>query len=94
MYMPDVLTGHMNALKLGFIRVVNRSRWDIDVNRSMSNALECKADSFKSHLQYRNVVLKNGMKHLIMTLNQVCAFFYMHFFSVKLHRLRTYFLGS
>ena len=91
MYTPDVLTGHVNALKLGFIRVVNRSRWDIDVDRSMSNALECEADSFKSHLQYRNVVLKNGMKHLVMTLNQVRAFFYMRFFSVELHGLRTSF---
>jgi hypothetical protein len=73
MYMLDVLTGHVNLLKLSFVRVVNRSQWDIDVDRSMFDALECKADSFRRHLRYRNVMLKNGMKTLAKVLNQVCA---------------------
>ncbi|KAN0107174.1 Dynamin central domain containing protein [Russula decolorans] len=67
----DVLTGCMYALQLGLIGVVNRSQLDIDADKGMSDALESEAEFFKSHLQYRNITLKNGTKHLTKTLNQV-----------------------
>jgi dynamin 1-like protein len=69
----DVLTGCMYALQLGLIGVVNRSQLDIDADKGMSDALESEAEFFKSHLQYRNITLKNGTKHLTKTLNQVRA---------------------
>jgi len=70
----DILTGRVYPLKLGFIGVVNRSQRDIDVDKSMSDALESEAEFFKSHPQYRNIALKNGTKHLAKTLNQVWHF--------------------
>ncbi|KAF8470291.1 dynamin protein dnm1 [Russula ochroleuca] len=67
----DVLTGRVYPLKLGFIGVVNRSQRDIDVDKSMSDALESETEFFRSHPQYRNIAVKNGTKHLAKTLNQV-----------------------
>ncbi|KAH8995110.1 dynamin protein dnm1 [Lactarius hatsudake] len=67
----DVLTGRVYPLKLGFIGVVNRSQQDINVDKSMSDALESETDFFKSHPQYRNIAHKNGTKFLEKTLNHV-----------------------
>jgi dynamin 1-like protein len=67
----DVLTGRVYPLKLGFIGVVNRSQQDINVDKSMSDALESETDFFKSHPQYRNIAHRNGTKFLAKTLNQV-----------------------
>ena len=67
----DILTGRVYPLKLGFIGVVNRSQQDINVDKSMSDALESETDFFKSHTQYRNIAHKNGTKYLAKTLNQV-----------------------
>ena len=67
----DILTGRVYPLKLGFIGVVNRSQQDINVDKSMSDALESETDFFKSHSQYRNMAHKNGTKFLAKTLNQV-----------------------
>ncbi len=67
----DVLTGRVYPLKLGFIGVVNRSQQDINVDKSMTDALESETDFFKSHPQYRNITHKNGTKFLAKTLNQV-----------------------
>ncbi|KAH9169462.1 dynamin protein dnm1 [Lactarius sanguifluus] len=67
----DVLTGRVYPLKLGFIGVVNRSQQDINVDKSMTDALESETDFFKSHPQYRNIAHKNGTKFLEKTLNQV-----------------------
>ncbi|KAI9440872.1 dynamin protein dnm1 [Lactarius indigo] len=67
----EVLTGRVYPLKLGFIGVVNRSQQDINVDKSMKDALESESDFFKSHPQYRNIAHKNGTKFLEKTLNQV-----------------------
>ena len=67
----DILTGRVYPLKLGFIGVVNRSQQDINVDKSMSDALESETDFFKSHPHYRNTAHRNGTKFLAKTLNQV-----------------------
>lgn len=67
----DVLTGRVYPLKLGFIGVVNRSQQDINVDKSMADALDSETDFFKSHTQYRNIAHRNGTKFLAKTLNQV-----------------------
>ena len=67
----DVLTGRVYPLKLGFIGVVNRSQQDINVDKSMSDALDSETEFFKSHPQYRNIAHRNGTKFLAKTLNQV-----------------------
>ncbi|KAF8270706.1 Dynamin central region-domain-containing protein [Lactarius quietus] len=67
----DVLTGRVYPLKLGFIGVVNRSQQDINVEKSMSDALDSETDFFKGHAQYRNIAHRNGTKFLAKTLNQV-----------------------
>lgn len=67
----DILTGRVYPLKLGFIGVVNRSQQDINVDKSMADALDSETDFFKSHTQYRNIAHRNGTKFLAKTLNQV-----------------------
>jgi dynamin 1-like protein len=67
----DILTGRVYPLKLGFIGVVNRSQRDIDAEKNMADALESEAEFFKNHMQYRNIVQKNGTKYLAKTLNLV-----------------------
>jgi dynamin 1-like protein len=56
----DVLTGHVYLLKLGFIDITNHLQWDIDDDKSMSDALENKVEFFRSHPQYWSIVLRNG----------------------------------
>ncbi|KAI0315046.1 dynamin protein dnm1 [Amylostereum chailletii] len=67
----DILTGRTYPLKLGFIGVVNRSQQDINVEKSMQDALESETDFFKNHPAYRNIAHKNGTRYLAKTLNQV-----------------------
>lgn len=67
----DILTGRVYPLKLGFIGVVNRSQQDINVEKSMLDALESEAEFFRNHPAYRNIAHKNGTRYLAKTLNQV-----------------------
>lgn len=67
----DILTGRVYPLKLGFIGVVNRSQQDINVEKSMKDALDSEAEFFTGHPAYRNIAHKNGTKYLEKTLNQV-----------------------
>lgn len=67
----DILTGRVYPLKLGFIGVVNRSQQDINVEKSMKDALDSESEFFVQHPAYRNIAHKNGTKHLAKTLNQV-----------------------
>ncbi|KAI0047146.1 hypothetical protein FA95DRAFT_1492947 [Auriscalpium vulgare] len=67
----DIMTGRVYPLKLGFIGVVNRSQQDINVEKSMPDALESETDFFRNHSAYRNIAHKNGTKYLAKTLNQV-----------------------
>lgn len=69
----DILTGRVYPLKLGFIGVVNRSQQDINMNKSLQDALETEAEFFQNHPAYRNIAHKNGTKYLAKTLNQVCV---------------------
>ncbi len=71
----DVLMGRVYPLKLGFIGVVNRSQQDINVDKSMGDALESETEFFKAHSQYRNIAHKHGTKYLARTLNQVRVLF-------------------
>lgn len=63
----------MYLLNLGFISIMNCLQQDINIDKSMSNALKSKTEFFKSHLQYWSIALKNGTKHLAKKLNQVYA---------------------
>lgn len=67
----DILTGRVYPLKLGFIGVVNRSQQDINVEKSLTDALESEAEFFRNHSAYRNIAHKNGTRYLAKTLNQV-----------------------
>lgn len=67
----DILTGRIYPLKLGFIGVVNRSQQDINVNKSLKDALETEAEFFQNHAAYRSIAHKNGTKYLAKSLNQV-----------------------
>ncbi|TFY55695.1 hypothetical protein EVG20_g9226 [Dentipellis fragilis] len=67
----DILTGRIYPLRLGFIGVVNRSQQDINVEKSMADALESETQFFRDHPAYRNIAHKNGTKYLAKTLNQV-----------------------
>ncbi len=67
----DILTGRVYPLKLGFIGVVNRSQQEINVEKSMQDALEKETAFFRNHPSYRNIAHKNGTKYLAKTLNQV-----------------------
>jgi len=72
----DILTGRVYPLKLGFIGIVNRSQQDINIEKSMSDALESESEFFRNHAAYRNIAHKNGTKYLAKSLNQVCHSFY------------------
>ena len=67
----DILTGRVYPLKLGFIGVVNRSQQDINVEKSMKDAIDHEKDFFRNHPAYRNIAHRNGTKYLAKTLNQV-----------------------
>jgi dynamin 1-like protein len=69
----DILTGQVYLLKVGFISIINRSQRDINSDKSMTDMLERESEFFKDHMQYGNVVHKNGIKHLAPTLNLVRA---------------------
>ncbi len=70
----DILTGRVYPLKLGFIGVVNRSQQDINVEKSLTDALESEAEFFHNHSAYRNIEHKNGTRYLAKTLNQVSLY--------------------
>ncbi len=67
----DILTGRVYPLKLGFIGVVGRSQQDIQLNKSMVDAVESETEFFRNHPAYRNIAHKNGTKYLARSLNQV-----------------------
>ena len=67
----DILTGRVYPLKLGFIGVVNRNQQDINVEKSMKDAIDSESEFFQNHSAYRNIAHKNGTRYLAKTLNQV-----------------------
>ena len=65
----DILNGRVYPLKLGFIGVVNRSQQDIQINKSLSEALQSERDFFRRHPAYRNMAIRCGTEFLAKTLN-------------------------
>ncbi|KAF4538339.1 Dnm1 protein [Lasiodiplodia theobromae] len=65
----DILSGRVYPLKLGFIGVVNRSQYDIQENKSLSDALQAERDFFRQHPAYRNMANRCGTEFLARTLN-------------------------
>ncbi|KAF2146717.1 uncharacterized protein K452DRAFT_218259 [Aplosporella prunicola CBS 121167] len=66
----DILSGRVYPLKLGFIGVVNRSQYDIQESKSLSDALQAERDFFRHHQAYRNMSNRCGTEFLAKTLNQ------------------------
>src|ERR1700761_3672516 len=56
----DILSGRVYPLKLGFIGVVNRSQQDIQINKSMSDALAAEREFFRMNPAYRNIAPRCG----------------------------------
>ena len=65
----DILSGRVYPLKLGFIGVVNRSQQDIQINKTMSDALSSEREFFRTHPAYRNIASRCGTQYLAKTLN-------------------------
>lgn len=88
----DILTGRVYPLKLGFIGIVNRSQQDINVEKSLTDAVESEAEFFRNHAVYRNIAHKNGTRYLAKTLNQVS---WVEIQPIEIRILNTYaFLGT
>uniref|UniRef100_UPI00398E33AF dynamin-1-like protein isoform X2 n=1 Tax=Pristiophorus japonicus TaxID=55135 RepID=UPI00398E33AF len=65
----DVLTGRVVPVKLGIIGVVNRSQHDINVNKSISDAIQDEQSFLQK--KYPSLANRNGTKHLSKTLNRL-----------------------
>ncbi|KAK9247171.1 Dynamin central region-domain-containing protein [Lipomyces tetrasporus] len=65
----DILSGRVYPLKLGFIGVVNRSQQDIQINKSLSDALKAEQEFFRTHPAYRNISYRCGTQYLAKSLN-------------------------
>ena len=65
----DILSGRVYPLKLGFIGVVNRSQQDIQVNKSLIDALKAEQEFFRQHPAYRNISYRCGTQYLAKSLN-------------------------
>ncbi|OLL25191.1 Dynamin-related protein DNM1 [Neolecta irregularis DAH-3] len=66
----EILSGRVYPLKLGFIGVVNRSQYDIQENKSLSEALRAEEEFFQCHPAYRNIAHRCGTQYLAKSLNQ------------------------
>ncbi|KAK9494768.1 Dynamin central region-domain-containing protein [Lipomyces doorenjongii] len=65
----DILSGRVYPLKLGFIGVVNRSQQDIQINKSLPDALKAEQEFFRTHPAYRNISYRCGTQFLAKSLN-------------------------
>ncbi|KAF2088222.1 hypothetical protein K490DRAFT_39989 [Saccharata proteae CBS 121410] len=66
----DILSGRVYPLKLGFIGVINRSQYDIQERKPLSDALQAEREFFRQHPAYRNMANRCGTQYLAKTLNQ------------------------
>ncbi|KAL3235149.1 Dynamin-related protein DNM1 [Nakaseomyces bracarensis] len=66
----DILSGKMYPLKLGFVGVVNRSQQDIQLNKTVEEALEKEDEYFNRHPVYRTISHRCGTRYLAKLLNQ------------------------
>ncbi|XP_078062639.1 dynamin-1-like protein, partial [Mustelus asterias] len=65
----DVLTGRVIPVKLGIIGVVNRSQHDINVNKSIADAIQDEQTFLQK--KYPSLANRNGTKYLSKTLNRL-----------------------
>lgn len=67
----DILKGNVYPLKLGFVGIVNRSQYDISINKSLTDSLSNEEQFFRNHQAYRSIANKCGTKYLSIKLNQI-----------------------
>lgn len=58
-------------LKLGYIGLVMRSQYDINVNKRIEDALKAEREFFRQYYQYRNVADRCGAIFLAKELNKI-----------------------
>lgn len=66
----DILSGKLYPLKLGFVGVVNRSQQDIQLNKSVEEALDNEEEYFNRHPVYRTISNRCGTRYLAKLLNR------------------------
>ncbi|CAA3026010.1 dynamin-related protein 3A-like isoform X2 [Olea europaea var. sylvestris] len=66
-----ILLGKDVHLQLGYVGVVNRSQEDIQMNRSIKDALIAEEKFFNSHPAYRDLADRCGVPQLAKKLNQI-----------------------
>ncbi|KAF0984640.1 hypothetical protein FDP41_000539 [Naegleria fowleri] len=67
----DVLRGELLPLRLGYIGVVCRSQNDINLNKSIRDALRDEERFFATHPIYKSISDRMGTKYLAKTLNRI-----------------------
>ena len=67
----DIIRGEVLPLRLGYIGVVCRSQNDINMNKSIREALRDEERFFQNHQAYKPVADKMGTKYLAKQLNRV-----------------------
>ncbi|CDH14744.1 probable DNM1-Dynamin-related protein [Zygosaccharomyces bailii ISA1307] len=67
----DILSGKLYPLRLGFVGVVNRSQQDIQLNKSVEEALDNEQEYFNRHPVYRTISGRCGTRYLAKLLNQI-----------------------
>lgn len=66
----DILSGKLYPLKLGFVGIVNRSQQDIQLNKTVDEALDNEEEFFSRHPVYRTISTRCGTRYLAKLLNQ------------------------
>jgi len=69
----DILAGRIIPLRLGYVPVVNRGQRDIEINKSISIALDAERDFFENHPSYKSKAQFCGTPFLARKLNMVCT---------------------
>ncbi|SCV03562.1 LAMI_0H09142g1_1 [Lachancea mirantina] len=67
----EILSGKLYPLKLGFVGVVNRSQQDIQLNKSVDEALDNEEEFFSRHPVYRTIATRCGTRYLAKLLNHI-----------------------
>ncbi|EGV64050.1 Dynamin- GTPase protein [Yamadazyma tenuis] len=67
----DILKGNVYPLKMGFVGIINRSQYDISINKSLTDSLGDEEAFFRNHQAYRTIANKCGTRYLSIKLNQI-----------------------
>ncbi|KAF3337168.1 dynamin-related protein 3A-like protein [Carex littledalei] len=67
----NFLLGNVIPLRLGYVGVVNRSQQDINMNRSIKDALAYEENFFRNHPVYHGLANCCGVPQLAKKLNQI-----------------------